>query len=40
LLIGVLAGTYSSIFNAGELAYDMIMGKKKEEAVVLEKGKK
>jgi SecD/SecF fusion protein len=41
LLVGVLAGTYSSIFNAGSLAYDLIIGKKKEEAVVVEKvGKK
>ena len=42
LLIGVLAGTYSSIFNAGELAYDLIIGKKKEvEEVAVEKtGKK
>jgi SecD/SecF fusion protein len=41
LLVGVLAGTYSSIFNAGELAYDLIVGKKKEvEEVVVEKGKK
>jgi SecD/SecF fusion protein len=40
LLIGILAGTYSSIFNAGPLAYDMIIGKKKEEEVVEKGGKK
>jgi len=41
LLVGILAGTYSSIFNAGELAYDMIGGKKHDEAVAVEKaGKK
>ena len=34
LLVGVIAGTYSSIFNAGELAYDLIIGKNKEEEVV------
>lgn len=33
LLIGILAGTYSSIFNAGELAYDMITrNEKRKEA--------
>jgi SecD/SecF fusion protein len=41
MLWGVLVGTYSSIINAGGLAYDMIMGKKKEEVAIVEKaGKK
>jgi len=40
LLVGVTAGVYSSVFNAGSLAYDMIAGKKKEEVPVVEKGKK
>jgi hypothetical protein len=36
-----LVGTYSSIINTGGLAYDMIMGKKKEEVAIVEKaGKK
>jgi len=34
MLWGVLVGTYSSIINAGGLAYDMIMGKKKEEVLI------
>jgi SecD/SecF fusion protein len=39
LLVGVAAGVYSSVFNAGSLAHDMIAGKKKEE-VAVEKVKK
>ena len=39
MLVGIAAGTYSSIFNAASLAYDMINGKKGEEEIV-EKGKK
>ncbi|MDR0364725.1 MAG: protein translocase subunit SecDF [Bacteroidales bacterium] len=39
LLCGIAAGTYSSIFNAGELAFDMITArdKKKEEKKALKK---
>jgi SecD/SecF fusion protein len=39
MLVGITAGTYSSIFNAASLAYDMIIGKKGEEEIV-EKAKK
>src|SRR5450759_264418 len=41
LMIGVVSGTYSSVFNATPIAYDVIMGKKrrKEKKELASKGR-
>ncbi|MCD4791489.1 MAG: protein translocase subunit SecDF [Bacteroidales bacterium] len=40
LLIGVVVGTYSSLFNASPIAYDLINIKKEEKQIVKGKSKK
>ncbi|MBL7104069.1 MAG: protein translocase subunit SecDF [Bacteroidales bacterium] len=40
LLIGVLVGTYSSLFNASPIAYDLINIKKEDKQIVKGKSKK
>jgi len=39
LLVGVMVGTYSSLFNASPIAFDLV-SMKKDKPVVAKKGKK